>query len=279
MSDSLNLPAQRPCILSFSGPDAVRFLNGQITQDVSRMSSQALTACVTDAKGRLQYFIKVFAGPDDSSIWVSCPMDESEGLRERLERYLIADDVEIEDLSGQWVTQHASRPMTSSTFVRDSKGCFGDGFDCWWDATTAPEIDSLDENQAERLRISQRIPRWGHELTAGILPPEAGLDKTSISYHKGCYIGQEVLSRLKSAGKLNRRLAAFEIEGNAAPGASLTLESGEVGQLTSCAPPNPADSRIGALGYLKKKGFDQREFQVTDSSGHVTGLATFSGWV
>lgn len=278
MSESLNLPAEHPCILSFSGPDAIRFLNGQITQDVSQLSKQALTACVTDAKGRLQFFIKVSAGPGDSSIWVTCPKDQSDGLRERLERYLIADDVEVEDLSDQWTLVHSSQPNASSHFVRTAKGCFDQGFDCWWKAEERLQFDSIDNNQADRMRIAERIPTWGHELSEGILPPEAGLDKTSISYHKGCYIGQEVLSRIKTAGKLNRRLAAFEIKGTASPGDSLSLNSKEVGQLTSCATPQTEGSTFGALGYLKKQGFDHVEFQVSDPSGNPAGIATFVGW-
>jgi tRNA-modifying protein YgfZ len=278
MSESLNLPAERPCILSFAGPDAVRFLNGQITQDVSSLSAHALPACVTDAKGRLQYFIKVLAGPDEASLWVTCPMEQSEGLRERLERYLIADDVEVHDLSDQWALIHSSQSNDSSAFVRSSKGCFGDGFDCWWETGNLPQLSSIDVAEAERLRITERIPSWGHELNEGLLPPEAGLDKTSISYHKGCYIGQEVLSRLKTAGKLNRRLAAFTIQGAVSEGDRLAIDTHELGKLTSCATPPDDNSNFYALGYLKKKGFEQTEFQVIDSNGSLVGMATFIGW-
>ena len=278
MSERLNLPAERPCILSFTGPDAIRFLNGQITQDVSGLSHRALPACVTNAKGRLQYFIKVFAGPDEASLWVTCPADQSEGLRDRLERYLIADDVEVHELSDQWALVHASQAHDDCAFVRSSTGCFGDGFDCWWEPAKLPQLDSIDDAEAKRRRIAARIPAWGHELNEGLLPPEAGLDQTSISYRKGCYIGQEVLSRLKTAGKLNRRLAAFTIQGAVGEGDRLAIATQEVGQLTSCELPTQDDSPGAALGYLKKQGFEQTEFQVIDSNGNPVGLAAFVGW-
>ncbi|MEP4078685.1 YgfZ/GcvT domain-containing protein [Haloferula sp.] len=272
MSDRQTLSPKHPTILSFSGPDAVRFLNGQVTQDVSALGEQALPACVTDAKGRLQYYVKLFAGQDKDALWITCPQERSDGLRERLERYLIADDVEVDDLTNQWACVHASDHDASSAFSRKSLGCFGDGFDCWWRAQDLPQIESIDESQAESLRIAARIPVWGKELTEGMLPPEAGLDKNSISYQKGCYIGQEVLSRIKTAGKLNRRLAAFTITGDTSDGDMLILDSKEVGHLTSSSP-------LQALGYLKKSGFDGSVFSITDGEGDTKGTAAILGWV
>ncbi len=69
--------------------------------------------------------------------------------------------------------------------------------------------NSPDGDLTEFERIGRGIPKWGAEITEGMLPPEAGLDATDISYSKGCYIGQEVISRIKSAGKVNRRLVKF----------------------------------------------------------------------
>jgi folate-binding protein YgfZ len=65
--------------------------------------------------------------------------------------------------------------------------------------------------EIERLRIEQAVPRWGAELEAATLPAEAGLDTTAVDFHKGCYIGQEVVSRIKSVGHANRALRVFEL--------------------------------------------------------------------
>ena len=87
-----------------------------------------------------------------------------------------------------------------------------------------------------------------------------------------------MLSRLKTAGKLNRRLAAFTIQGAVSEGDGLTIDTHELGQLTSCATTPDDNSNFYALGYLKKQGFEQTEFQVTDSNGNPVGMATFIGW-
>src|SRR5690606_16067851 len=88
-------------------PDAVRYLNGQITQDVRRVVAEkvSLPACVTDAKGKLQFRVSI-GSFDDGSLWVAGPIGTAEDLEARLTRYLIADDVEVEDLTGKYALVH-----------------------------------------------------------------------------------------------------------------------------------------------------------------------------
>ena len=90
-----------PALLEFRGPDAVRFLNGQLTQDVRRVAGgkTALPSCVTDAKGRLQFRVWITESPE-GNLWVEGPAGSAEALEARLTRYIIADDVEADDLSG-----------------------------------------------------------------------------------------------------------------------------------------------------------------------------------
>src|SRR5436189_147092 len=108
-----------------------------------------------------------------------------------------------------------------------------------WPKITARYV-ALDEPLLETLRLEAGIPRWGRELDENTLPPEAGLDRTHIDYHKGCYIGQEVISRLKSVEHVNRQLMGF-VGKNTAP---LTLGSAvfaasepekQIGHLTSAS--------------------------------------------
>ncbi len=98
------------------------------------------------------------------------------------------------------------------------------------------------------------MPRWGAELTEETLPPEAGLDQTAIDYHKGCYIGQEVISRIKSVGHVNRHLAGFTAPAPLAPG--MTLHPADdpgktAGEITSAAWSFGLET-WAALGYLKR---------------------------
>jgi folate-binding protein YgfZ len=111
----------------------------------------------------------------------------------------------------------------------------------------------------ENLRIEQGIARWGSELSENVIPNEAGLDKRAISYTKGCYLGQEVISRIKSLGHVNRHLRGFLPVDDIALEAGDKLvadaeESKEVGLITSVGRSRSL-GRVIALGYLRR-GFD-----------------------
>jgi folate-binding protein YgfZ len=188
----------------------VRFLNGQITQDVRKVMGTGLLlpSCVTDAKGKLQF--RVWIAEGCGGVLVICHEGMTEDLEARLTRYLIADDVEVRDVSDKFRIEDF-------------------GF---------PEMD-------EAERIAAGIPKWGAELKEGMLPPEAGLDATDISYNKGCYIGQEVISRIKSAGKVNRRLTKFVFEGEGITGEITDADGKVCGEMTSVS------GQLG-LGYLKR---------------------------
>lgn len=255
------------CLLHLHGPDAVRYLNGQVTQDVRKLLTspqQALPSCVTDAKGRLQAFVTLYLrDANGPSLWIEAPLSLREILFTRLSRYLIADDAEIDDISEEYRLTHSIEQAPAlGDFSHARLGTAG--FDRWLPAKEdPPSTDRLSSEDAERVRIEHGIPAWGHELEEGILPPEAGLDATAISYQKGCYIGQEVISRIKSAGKVNRRLSRFMLENDVPVGAILLDETGvEVGSLTSVATPF-------ALGYLSKKAFGKTQFSLRLPDGSV----------
>ena len=250
-----------PTVLRFIGPDSVRFLNGQITQDVRRVIGKeiALPSCVTDAKGRLQFRVMV-TEDGVGALWVEGPAGSADDLMARLTRYLIADDVEVVDLSGAYRLCHfIGGVMNAPTgvMVRQSNRFGVDGAD-WWipceQVVDFPEVaQCYDRDELEVLRIQNGIPSWGRELIDGMLPPEALLESTDISYQKGCYIGQEVISRIKSAGKVNRQLTRFVFHAGA-PVVTGPLENalgGEAGQITSVAP-KPTGEVLYALGYIKR---------------------------
>lgn len=245
-----------PALLEFRGPDAVRFLNGQLTQDVRKVvgSGICLPACVTDAKGKLQFRVFIMES-GDGALWVAGPKGRGEDLEARLTRYLIADDVEVADLSGKYTLLHLIGPDTEApagALARKSAGYGVPGWDWWFPAgeEILPEgAVPLGGDELEAFRIRNGVPEWGVELTEGMLPPEAALEASDISYQKGCYIGQEVISRIKSAGKVNKRLTrfAFDEEIPVAPG---PLENG-AGEITSVSPIAEQGRRY-ALGYVKR---------------------------
>jgi folate-binding protein YgfZ len=93
---------------------------------------------------------------------------------------------------------------------------------------------TLSGEELERMRIEAGVPAWGKELDDSILPAEAGLDQTHISFTKGCYPGQEPIARLHYRGKVNRKLEVLEVE-SAHPGDDIRHGERVVGRVTSVA--------------------------------------------
>ncbi len=244
-----------PTLLEFRGPDAERFLNGQVTQDVRKLKGEKITlpSCVTDAKGKLQFRISITA-IEEATLWVSGLAEWAEALEARLTRYLIADDVEVTDLTGRYALFHfpgeAPKPP-HGVVVRESNRYGVAGSDWWLPAgqNFPNDIDILFGDELEAYRIYQGIPAWGKELYEGLLPLEALLEGTDISYQKGCYVGQEVISRIKSAGKVNKRLSRFIVSADIDV-VTGPLENG-AGEITSLSPALEGGTRL-ALGYAKR---------------------------
>ncbi len=254
----INLGAQT--ILAFCGPDAVRFLNGQITQDARQVVGAAISlpSCITDAKGHLQFRINLLE--NETSLWITGNPEWAESLEARLTRYLIADDVEVTDLSAAYQLIHfiGSPEAPPPGVIAKQINRYGlPGMD-WWAPSDLkielpPPTSLLSANELEALRITHKVPAWGSELHEGMLPPEALLESTDISYNKGCYIGQEVISRIKSAGKVNKYLTRFSADSNVhlAPGPLENREGKAIGEITSVSALSTAGTRH-ALGYIKR---------------------------
>jgi folate-binding protein YgfZ len=96
-----------------------------------------------------------------------------------------------------------------------------------------PAGDEVGEEEFERWRIEAGIPRWGREIDESILPAEAGLDETHISFTKGCYPGQEPIARQRYRGKVNRRLRVLDVDAEVDPGDELLYGGKKVGRITS----------------------------------------------
>jgi folate-binding protein YgfZ len=252
-----------------SGADRLRFLNGQITNDLRKASeTSTIEACVLNAKGRIDAHI--FVSTLAERFLVDADPNRREALKVRLERYVIADDVQIEDITDQFSLLHVlsqqSPALENCRIV--SAGRFAEsGWDVWVEAAQHEAIlqrlsagfTPCDSDAAEVMRIEQGIPRWGRELTDEIIPIEANLEQRTIDYQKGCYIGQEVISRMKMSGQTNKRLCGLISEDDIPlqPGMKLVSPSApgkEVGWITSAACSETIGKEI-ALVYVKR-GFN-----------------------
>lgn len=233
-----------------TGGDRVRYLNGQVTNDVRRANGLHTTyACVTDAKGRIAGDVMIHSR--DEALW----LDAEEGLREtlgmRLEKYIVADDVELTDVTDDWQLWHVFGPHAGEGLQSMRFG--PPGMDVWLPAGESfePALPVLSLDEVETFRVIQKVPRWPHELNSDTFPPEAGLEARAMDFAKGCYIGQEILSRIKTTGKMPRQFQSWEMEREMAPGEALhDAEGREIGLVTSTAR-HPLTGSLVVLGYVK----------------------------
>jgi folate-binding protein YgfZ len=251
-----------------TGADRVRFLNGQLTNDLrDAKSGQTIYACVLTAKGKLCG--DLFVTPIEDAFLLDCHPALRETLPARLEKYAIADDVEFSDQTDEFSLFHTLAPKLPDGILPEGivsrSNRFGlDGFDLLVPVTLKNVVPQLLKEpvlpaaEVETFRIERGIPEWGHELSEDVIPNEAGLDLKAVSYTKGCYVGQEVISRLKSLGHINRKLCGVQlIEGSGlTSGHKLVNDSGQqTGFVTSAARSEQLDAWIG-LAYVKRN-FDQ----------------------
>jgi folate-binding protein YgfZ len=242
----------------FCGPDALRYLNGQVTNDVTLLrDDQGCHAAVCTAKGRMEG--DVFISKHGDEFYVDADASLRESLGARLEKYLIADDASCEDVSDLWSVSHVfgAEPVpTPATAFAISHARFGvPGHDVWMPSSGAFVVgEEVSADVVETLRLEKGIPLWGRELTTNTLPPEAGPHLlAAISYTKGCYVGQETIARLKSVGHVNRTLVFLRADSGhfPAPGEKLMHGEREVGSVTS-AGFSPSLERGIALGYVQR---------------------------
>ncbi len=251
-----------------SGSDRFRFLNGQITNDLRKAGeTAAIEACVLNAKGKMNAHL--FVSVEGESFLIDAEPELREGLGARLERYVVADDVQIEDVTDRFALFHViadAAPPRSYGRVVSARRFVEPGWDIWSETADreglrqelSAKFGFVDSSAAERLRIEQGLPRWGCELSEEIIPIEANLEERTVDYGKGCYIGQEVISRIKMSGQTNKRMCGVISLDNVALAAGMKVrapESGkEVGWLTSATRSQRMEREI-ALGYAKR-GFN-----------------------
>jgi tRNA-modifying protein YgfZ len=205
--------AERPReFVAVRGPDAEDFLQRMLSNDVTQAPCDAL---LLTPKGRIIAPLKVVRRGDDDFLLFTEP-GLGEAVRTALLRARFAAKCEIEPES------HTSVLVWDGDFARAEERL---------DVSIEP---TASEEELERARIEARVPAWGKELDESILPAEAGLDETHISFTKGCYPGQEPVARLHHRGHANRGLRVLRVDAH--PGADLRYEGKVVGRVTSAVP-------------------------------------------
>jgi folate-binding protein YgfZ len=225
---------RRPrAFLRVSGGDAEDFLQRMLSNDVAGLApGDGCDALLLTAKARVVAPLRVLRrGPDDFLLQTEPELGET--VRMQLLRTRFAAKVELEP------EQHESWLVLGGDEALDER----------------PEGDEVSEEEYERWRIESGIPRWGRDIDDRILPAEAGLTETHVSFTKGCYPGQEPIARQHYRGKVNRRLRVLRVEGRPEPETEILHEGKNVGRITSSV-------EGVALGYVRVNVPDEAELSV-----------------
>lgn len=251
-----------------SGPDANTYLGGQFTQELKIAPGRSAYGLWLNQKGKVVADSQVLRLGEQEHLVFSARTPAA-ALRQRLEANLIADEVEIDDVTAQhaaialWgdgveaVLEQVGFSRATGGAAIDAYWCHGGSF-AWparlasapgfWLLVPAVELGAARERLAgaggrevdrvafEQARLAAGIPAVPDDIGPDDLPNEGGLETVAISYTKGCYLGQEVMSRLKNLGQVRRRL--FLVSGSGEPPAPRTplLQDGRrVGELRSAA--------------------------------------------
>jgi folate-binding protein YgfZ len=304
----------RLCLL---GADRRSFLNGQVTNDVAGLKDgEGCYAALVNAKARIQSDLNIYFLPEE--ILLDFEPGYGQAVSARLNQYIIADDVQVVDISADFGLLNLEGPQASNALhvalppnalptgphriVRHQDDECGDlhiachlrtglpGFDCLVPAAGLHAFWSRLENAAhqvggqacgwqalEWLRVESGLPRFGQDMDETNLAPETGITDRAINYRKGCYIGQEVIARIRTYGHVTRALRGLqfidELRELPVRGDKLLKAGREVGYLTSVIRSPVLDRHI-ALGYVRREVNEPGTELVLQSSARASHPVT-----
>jgi folate-binding protein YgfZ len=274
--------------IAVTGGDRVRWMNGMVTNNVRDLApGHGVYAFLLNAQGRIQADLYVFQRGD--SLLVDTERAQREKVLQLFEHYIIADDVEIADISDKLAAVGLTGPESRHVLERANAAVpdlaplqFADltwhekpvtvlrsgeeareSWQVWiapeyaselWDALVKAGAQPTGTTALNLFRISRGIPQFGVDIRDRDLPQETGQTR-ALNFTKGCYLGQEIVERIRSRGAVHRQFTAFAVEGALPePGAKVLADEKEVGEITSSAIlPLSGGDRPLALGYLRRE--------------------------
>jgi folate-binding protein YgfZ len=290
--------------IRITGGDRVRWLNGVVTNNIRDLAPNRGVYCyLLNAQGHIQADLYAYNFGD--LFMIDAAAEQREKVLAHFDRYIIADDVEVTDVGTTLTAVGIVGPQSTSvlaaagihapdlaplelcepkcdcacecvrcTLIRGDDS-LGRAYEIWiapdqrkstWDALMASGAKAVGAEAMELQRIRWGLPRVGVDIRERDLPQETG-QMRALSFTKGCYLGQEIVERIRSRGAVHRQFTAFVVEGVLpAPGTKIQTGGKDVGEVTSSAElPSPGNNRNVALGYLRREavGNDLRAGEAT----------------
>lgn len=285
-----------------TGEDRVRLLHAMSTNNVQALSpGQGLYTFFLNAQGRVLADASVFGLPEMLLIDTE-PIARAK-LYEHIDKYIIADDVTLEDATEHMTTigidgpsaddilASAGVPVPTSeygivawgdAFVARVADTAGPGYSIFAPVVRKTEIIEMLEHagamqasheEAQIVRTENRRPRFGLDFGENLIAHETGLME-AVHFTKGCYLGQEIVERVRSRGHVNKRIYAIEMQAETAPGpgAKLQADGKDAGEVTS-AVFSPALQRVVGFAIVRSEA-TTKEITIGAAAVTLPALAT-----
>ncbi len=263
-----------------TGEDRARLLHAMTTQDVQSLDpGQGCYAFFLNAQGRILGDVNIFCRED--SLLLDTEPETRQKLFDHVDRYIIADDVTLEDVTGEMATlavegpqaaavlerlgapvpesDYATRSWSGSIVARVSS-TGSPGYSIFMlptkklefiEALTAAGIAEATPQEARIVRIEHGKPRYGEEISERYLVQETA-QLHAVSFSKGCYLGQEIVERVRSRAQIHRVLRRLAINGSEPPSAGVRLKSGDTDSAEiASAVYSLALGKVAALAYVR----------------------------
>jgi folate-binding protein YgfZ len=298
--------------IRISGRDRVRWLNGMVSNNIRELPERRGNYnFLLNAQGRIHGDLYVYNRGDHFIAGTEAA--QLENLLKLLRKYIIMDQVELTDLGPELTAIGVQGPEARA--VLSTAGFAGslpdpmelaeadwraqkfsitrmanerfETYEIWlppaaapavWDALVSAGATPVGTEALEMFRVAAGIPRFGLDLRERDLPQETA-QMQALNFDKGCYIGQEIVERIRSRGNVHRTLAGFIIEGSRPePGSKIQVDGKDVGEITSSLelPALEGESRPGvtlALGYVRRENAQPGALvQVAEATAKVSAL-------